>query len=180
VAILSHIWPVVRDCEKPQAFPLASESRGSGTFPERTASASSTTADATNSRGVLSSSSPPKLGLLLPQGDLVDDEPEDRMGAVVADAGGDEVAEVRVDEGDGEGAVDDFAVDLRRKQPCRRRVGGVQGVRALDLAVESGVAEPAVAGRVRGGAAEVFGKKSSGSAPLPPITRSPPTPSRRR
>ena len=56
------------------------------------------------------------------------------------DAGGDEVDEVEVDEGDGECAVDDLAVDLRREQPCRGLVGPVEGQRALALAVESGVA----------------------------------------
>ena len=96
---------------------------------------------------------------LLPYGDLVGDEAEDRVGDVAVDAGGEEVEEVQVDEGDGECAVDDLAVDLRREQSCRRLVGRVEGDRALDLVVEPGVAEPAVAVRVRGGAAEVVGEE---------------------
>jgi hypothetical protein len=85
---------------------------------------------------------------------LVGDEAEDRVGDVAVDAGGDEVDEVEVDEGDGECAVGDFAIDLHREEPCRRLVGPIEGDRVFDLVVEPWVAEPAVAGRVRGGAAE--------------------------
>src|SRR5439155_16800229 len=105
-----------------------------------------------------SSAQPPALDRL-PKRDLVGDEAEDRVGDVAVDAGGDEVDEVQVDEGDGECAVDDFAVDLRREPPCRRFVGRVEADRVLALAVESRVAEPPVAVRVRGGAAEVVGEE---------------------
>src|SRR5439155_19893663 len=105
-----------------------------------------------------SSAQPPALDRL-PKRDLVGDEAEDRVGDVAVDAGGEEVEQVQVDEGDGECAVDDFAVDLRREQPCRRLVGRVEGDRALDVVVEPGIAEPAVTVRVRGGAAEVVGEE---------------------